>query len=61
MISSLPLDLLREHGLEFLKTSEVGGPIKLVSLRISGNPDREQPVSVQGEVELLGDHAVIGS
>ena len=61
LISSLPLDLLREHGLEFLKTSEVGGPIKLVSLRISGNPDREQPVTVQGEVELLGDHAVIGS
>jgi len=41
--------------------SDVGGPIKLVSLRISGSPDREQPVSVQGEVELLGDHAVIGA
>ena len=61
LISSLPLDLLRDHGLEFLKTSEVGGPIKLISLRISGNPDREQPVSVQGELELLGNHAVIGS
>jgi AsmA-like C-terminal region/Protein of unknown function len=33
----------------------------LVSLRISGHADREQPVSVQGEVELLGNHAVIGS
>ena len=61
LISSVPLDLLRDHGLEFLKTGEVGGPIKLVSLRISGNPDREQPVSVQGELELLGNHALIGS
>jgi hypothetical protein len=61
LISSLPEDMLSDHGLGFLRTSEVGGPVRLVSLRVSGNPDGEQPVIVQGEVEVLGAHAVIGS
>ncbi|HEY3197879.1 MAG TPA: AsmA-like C-terminal domain-containing protein [Nitrospirales bacterium] len=61
LLSSLPENLLRDHGLGFLKTSDVGGPIKVVSLRISGNAATQQPVSIQGEVDLLGAHAVIGS
>ena len=61
LIGSLPEEMLRDHGLEFLKTSGVGGPIKLNSLRVSVNPGHEPPVMVSGEVELLGGHAVLGS
>ena len=61
LIGSLPEDMLRDHGLEFLKTSGAGGPVKLNSLRVSVNPGQEPPVVVSGEVELLGGHAVLGS
>jgi uncharacterized protein involved in outer membrane biogenesis len=61
LIGSLPEEMLRDHGLEFLKTSGVGGPIKLNSLRVSVNPGQEPPLVVSGEIELLGGHAVLGS
>jgi uncharacterized protein YhdP len=61
LISGLSDDMLRDRSLEFLKKAEVRGPIRLISVRINGNPEREQPVTVQGEVEVLGVHALIGT
>ena len=58
---SLSDETLHAYGLEFLKTTQAAGPVRLVSLRVTGDPDRAQPVSVQAEIELLDGQAVIGS
>jgi hypothetical protein len=60
VLNSVPEDFVRTHKLEFLKTSDIGGPVRLASLRVVGNPDQPRPVTVQGEVELLGVHALVG-
>jgi hypothetical protein len=54
-------EMLRAYGLEFLTTTKAGGLVRLVSLRVTGDPDRTQPVSIQAEIELLDGQAVIGS
>jgi hypothetical protein len=61
LVNGLSDKFLHAHSLQVLKDNDVKGQIRLISLRITGEPAREHPFSFQGDIEVLGGQALIGT
>jgi len=60
-LGSVPDEVLRSHSLGFFKDGQVTGIVQVVSLQVGWNPEQERQVTVQGVVDLLEGHAVVGA
>jgi hypothetical protein len=61
LLANVPEEVLRSLSLGFFKDGQVAGIVQVVSLQVGWNPEQERQLTVQGEVDLLEGHAVVGA